>query len=292
MRVARIKGEYMLKLNEKYFSKKLTYSIWFLMAFQAGYVNVGGFFISGSFVSHVTGTSSRIGMGIANFDMLVLATFLTVLFAFIGGAAFAGHHIGRQQEEGKQPRYLLVSIVKSVFFGLVLLLSEFDLVFSGSELAELGLNANIINILMIFFLSFCCGVQNSTCALATNGFLKPTHMTGLSTDIGIFLTKTFAWKKRDCEQYRDSIHKNNLRISILTSFIFGGVIATMIFSYNGHYGFLFPFMSSLCFVTVGIAQDVRKVAAKSFSIRTAQGSLLITFITTIVFGLNAFFKLI
>lgn len=281
----------MLKLNEKYFSKRFTYSIWFLMAFQAGYVNVGGFFISGNFVSHVTGTSSRIGMGIANFDLLVLATFLTVLFAFIGGAAFAGHHIGRREEEGLEPRYLMVSIVKSIFFGLVLLLSEFDLVFTTAEINAMGLSDHLIKIFMIFFLSFCCGIQNSTCALATNGFLKPTHMTGLSTDIGIFLTKTLAWKK-DKSKYDDSVHKNNLRMSILASFIFGGVVATMIFSYNGHYGFLFPFISSLCFVTVGFVQDVKKVSAESFSIRTAKGSLLVTFITTLIFGLNAFFKLV
>ena len=74
------------------------------------------------------------------------------------------------------------------FFGLVLLLSTLV------DNQIYGLTKDHINLLIIFFLSFCCGVQNSTCALATNGFLKPTHMTGLSTDVGIMLTKVFAWK--------------------------------------------------------------------------------------------------
>lgn len=273
----------MLRLENENYSEKFTYSLWFLMAFQAGYVNVGGLFTSGNFVSHVTGTSSQIGMGLARFDLVILATFCTVLLAFITGAAFSGHFIGRLKEEGKEPQYVLVMGVKAFFFGLVLLLSGV----SWSTL--LGVNQDAINLLIIFFLSFCCGVQNSTCALSTNGFLKPTHMTGLSTDIGIFLTKINAWDQKS-PKFQEEHKKNILRVCILGSFIFGGVVSTMIFSHNGHYGFLYPFVSSLCFFAMAIMRDVQKIGVNTISFNAMKGSILVVFITTLLFGINGFVR--
>jgi hypothetical protein len=122
--------------------------------------------------------------------------------AFIGGAAFAGNYIGNYKDMGKKPRYILVTSIKCLFFFLILLLSELD-----SQNA-LHLSQNAVNTLIIFFLSFCCGVQNSTCALSTNGFLKPTHMTGLSTDIGINLIKHFPFKKAKTKEDEEAKKKN------------------------------------------------------------------------------------
>lgn len=276
----------MLRLDDnKYFSQSLTYGFWLLMAFQAGYVNVGGFFVSGSFVSHVTGTSSRIGMGVSDLNLIVVLTFLTVLIAFISGAAFSGYHIGRRQESGLDQKYTLVLSVKAIFFGLVLILS------THKEDMAVVMTKEYVNLFIIFFLSFCCGVQNATCALSTGGFLKPTHMTGLSTDIGIFLTKVFAWKKSDRKKYHEEIRKNKLRMSILFSFIFGGIVASLIFQQNGHYGFFFPFASSICFLFMGLIRDLKKNFQESFSFQTAKGSVWATFVLTLLFGINAFISI-
>jgi uncharacterized membrane protein YoaK (UPF0700 family) len=254
------------------------------MSFQAGYVNVGGFYTSGNFVSHVTGTSSQIGRGLAAFDYTMLLTFLTILIAFIAGAAFAGFHIGRALELKKDPNYILVLAVKSFFFGLIFILS-------GEAISPLsGYPQETLNILIIFLLSFCCGVQNSTCAISTNGFLKPTHMTGLSTDIGIFFSKLLAWKKNDHTKFKEERKKNRLRVGILASFIFGGAIAAMIFNFNGHYGFLFPFISSMCFLILGILQDIKKISSDGILIRSAKNSILATFLITLFFGVEAYIK--
>jgi uncharacterized membrane protein YoaK (UPF0700 family) len=272
----------MLKLeNNKRFSQKFVWAVWLLMAFQAGYVNVGGFYTSGSFVSHVTGTSSNIGIGLAKFDMMFLLTFVTVLFAFIGGAAFAGNFIGVYKDLGRKPRYVLVATVKCVFFFMILLLSELD-----SQNA-LYLSQNAINTLIIFFLSFCCGVQNSTCALTTNGFLKPTHMTGLSTDIGINLVKHFPFTKAKTDEDREARKKNNLRLAILFSFIFGGVIASAIFTKNAHYGFIFPFLSALCFLVMGLIYEQEHILANNNLLRATKLSLFTIFFATLAIGVTS-----
>jgi uncharacterized membrane protein YoaK (UPF0700 family) len=238
----------MLKLDGRNFSKSFTLSLWYLMSFQAGYINVGGFIIFGNFVSHVTGTSSQIGMGVGSSNVQQIFTFVTILIAFITGAAFSGYFIGRRIEEGVEPKFLLVNGVKAALFGIILVLSEIHF-----------LNNDSLNtLIMVFILSVCCGIQNSSCALATDGFLKPTHMTGLSTDVGINMTKIFAWKKTNNQKYQKELRKNLTRVCILFFFILGGVAAYQIFSYNGHYGFVFPFISSLLLFTYTYFLDKRK----------------------------------
>lgn len=268
----------MLKIDKnEFFSQKFVYLIWMIMSFQAGYVNVGGFYTSGAFVSHVTGTSSNIGIGISRYDITFLLNFLVILIAFITGAAFASYYISKKQDEGKDPNYLRVLFIKSLFFFMVLLLSEMDLI-----LPDL-MSAATVNTWIIFFLSFCCGIQNSTCAQATGGFLKPTHMTGLSTDIGINLARYFK-PGVDKAKREEELHKNNLRISILGSFISGGVIASFIFTKNGHYGFIFPFLSSVCFLGLGIARDKQYFKDYKLVQFALKGSIIATFVITLAIG--------
>lgn len=271
----------MLKIDKnKYFSQNFVYVIWFIMAFQAGYINVGGFYTSGAFVSHVTGTSSNIGIGIANFDLTFLLNFIVILLAFISGAAFAGHYIAKYQDDERDPRYLRVLTVKSFFFFLVLLLSEMDILFPKM------LSDTTIDTWIIFFLSFCCGIQNSTCAIATGGFLKPTHMTGLSTDVGINIARYYFNFKGDKAVAKQEIKKNNLRICILVSFISGGVISSFIFTKNGHYGFIFPFLSSLCFLNLGLVRHTKFFENSRFIQVVAKGSIILTFVITFLIGVN------
>ncbi len=267
----------MLNLEGGKFSKPFTLGIWMLMAFQAGYVNVGSFSIFGNFASHVTGTSSQIGMALAGGKSEIFFTFLTILAAFITGAAIPGHFIGRMKEEGKRQNFELVSAVKAFFFGLVLILSL------GEHSHLLRLSSETIHLVMVFFLSFCCGIQNATCILATGGFLKPTHMTGLSTDIGIALTKVFAYRAQP-KLYAEELRKNFVRLGILCAFIFGGGIAALIFAKNGAYGFIFPFFSSLCFFGVSLAGEKAQRGYESVLCKTGHSLVLAAFIATLFIG--------
>lgn len=208
----------------------------FAAPFQAGYVNVGAFHIAdGFFVSHVTGTGSMIGMGIGKLDLTVFITFLTVLVSFILGAALSGYYLKYYTETNRRPRYSLVMFIKFIFFGFVLVLSEFDLFYTSKEVLYIS------HLLMLFLLSFCCGIQNSSSSFATKGFLKPTHMTGLSTDLGLNLYQLFV-RTND-----DEFSNLKKRFYILISFIIGGTFSELIFSIQGHYGFLFPFLSAFIF---------------------------------------------
>lgn len=272
----------MLKFNEEdETSKYFELFIWLLMSFQAGYVNVGGFVIFGNFVSHVTGTTSQIGMGVASINFEQLITFVGLLVTFILGSAFAGHFLGRKMEENKEPEFIIVTFVKAVLFGFVLLISEHYFTDMSME----------VKLTLVYLLSLACGMQNATCAIATNGFLKPTHMTGLSTDIGINLTKVFAYKKTDEKKYRDEINKNRLRFKILGSFIAGGVIAGLIFAHNGHYGFLFPFVSSFLMLMVSILSERSPNSVNGPVLKFARSSIVGIFIITLCLGVWSSFNI-
>jgi len=262
----------MLRLDNHDLPNKFKLFIWFLMSFQAGYINVGGFLIFGNFVSHVTGTSSQIGMGVAEVNFEQILTFFTLLVAFIAGAAFAGHFIGRNLLEGKEPQYTLVTGSKVFIFSLILIVSEYYFINSSYE----------VKLFLVLLLSLVCGIQNATCSLATNGFLKPTHMTGLSTDIGINFSKVMGYDKKS-KEYKEEREKNRIRFGILGSFMAGGSIAYFIFTHNGHYGFLFPFLSSICMLMTSIiSEQVPDTNVKKLKI--AQSSIMGVFLTTLIFG--------
>ncbi len=254
----------MIPFNHDSYSKKFLLFLLYLAPFQAGYINVGAFHIAdGFFVSHVTGTSSMIGMGIGKLDLTIFVTFLTVLLSFILGASFAGYYLKYYKEVGREPRYSFVMFVKFLFFGIILLLSESDLFLTSKEVLYAS------HLLMLFLLSFCCGVQNSSSSISTGGFLKPTHMTGLSTDVGANLYMFFI--KSDREEYE----KLKTRIVILFSFILGGTLAELIFSIQGHYGFLFPFLTSFIFWFYS-NQAVKKLRLKFGFIQVTLSLVLIS----------------
>ena len=63
----------------------------------------------------------------------------------------------------------------------------------------------------------------------------------------------------------------------------GGSIAYFIFTHNGHYGFLFPFLSSICMLMTSIiSEQVPDTNVKKLKI--AQSSIMGVFLTTLIFG--------
>ncbi len=268
----------MIELDKESFSSKYKQFIWMLAPFQAGFINVGAYSLAGGFfVSHVTGTSSMTAVGIARLDPFIFATFFTVLLSFILGAGLSGYFIKYKKEETGKADYATVMFIKFIFFGIILILSEFDVFFPSREVIEIS------HILMLFLLSFCCGVQNSSSSLATGGFLKPTHMTGLSTDVGIHLFRFFSRKtQKQSLEYKHTI----LRIKILASFIIGGVFSEVIFSTQGHYGWIFPFLSSMFFFLISKSKSNTVQLTRKFQVLKA--SLTAVFVTTIAVGVVSY----
>ena len=154
---------------------------------------------------------------------------------------------------GEEPNYILVSLVKSIVFGFVL--------FAGVEgfFGEFNTAKTISesDFFIIPMLCFACGIQNSTCSQSTNGFLKPTHLTGLSTDIGIHFGRLHALKANNDKNYTKERNRNFIRLGIFASFSSGAAVSFLVFKRFEYTAFIFPFVTSVIFLLISVEEEIK-----------------------------------
>jgi uncharacterized membrane protein YoaK (UPF0700 family) len=69
---------------------KRNLAIWMTMAFQAGYLNTGGFLACHTFVSHVTGYATLFGTHLYQKDIATATSILTMPLLFLLGSMISG----------------------------------------------------------------------------------------------------------------------------------------------------------------------------------------------------------
>src|SRR4051812_35147259 len=78
---------------------------WFLLSFNAGCINAGGFMATGRFVSHVTGFATLFGVDLVNQQLEGAMGILSVPIFFLLGAFLAGLLIDRPILRKKKPHF-------------------------------------------------------------------------------------------------------------------------------------------------------------------------------------------
>jgi len=135
---------------------------WFL-AICAGFVNAVSFRTWGLYVSHVTGSTTAIGLRIA--EIGELGDTLWLVFAFLVGAFACGLLIDRNT----------MHFLGKAFYGAALVGNSLLLVaatFASSRLAS------------ACFAAAASGLQNAMCTSHFGAVVRTTHVTGTVTDIG------------------------------------------------------------------------------------------------------------
>ena len=202
---------------------------WALLAFAAGGVNVGAFLACQQFVSHVTGTLTRIGADAGN--MLGL-DYLLVLFSFMLGAGGAVVMVRKLGEEGRALPYWMPLALVSVVLVAVAALGEAGAfgVFGGSVEAA-------PDFALLCVLSFAMGMQNAAVALSTGMAVRTTHMTGPATDLAVAAATLFVGKPEERTRARQSVV---LRATKLSAFVGGAVAMVPLCSRVGFLAFVVP----------------------------------------------------
>ena len=153
---------------------------WLMLTFASGSVNAAALVACERYVTHVTGTVTRLGMAATHVGLLL--DFAAVLVAFIAGAATSALLVNARVRRGKQPRYasalfMVCAITAAVgILGHAGVLGEF-----GGPPDETG------DFVFLSALSFASGLQNAAVATATGMLVRTTHLTGPATDLGIHL---------------------------------------------------------------------------------------------------------
>ncbi len=229
----------MYRLDREKFTAKPYVFLWALLGFQAGFINAFGFLSCGRYVSHVTGFGTQIGVSLASSHFWFALELLGFPLSFILGAFTSGVLTIARIERQQRPHFELliaampVIILFLVFLGTTGLFGPF-----GEHLVS------IRDFVLLFSLSFLCGLQNACFAIMTRGQIRTTHLTGISTDIGSELARIHLGKLSG-KELEISQRANFSRIATFVAFASGSIISVIVCQRINYLGLLVPFCTSI-----------------------------------------------
>ena len=207
---------------------------WALLAFQGGYINVGGLLTVHIFVSHITGFSAHLSTSLIQGELRHSIYFLFVPIFFLIGAFFSSIFTEVRKKSHKPPVYVHILSVLSLIFLIITVLGFFGFFGQFGEPFE-----SLRDFILLSVLAFACGSQNAIFTHYSKSIIRTTHLTGITTDLGIGLAKSIVSKDKN-EHYL-----NRIRIDLIISFIFGSILAAFLFPKLHYLGFLVPAVISL-----------------------------------------------
>ncbi|MGZ3694586.1 MAG: YoaK family protein [Bdellovibrionota bacterium] len=226
-----------------------THLFWFLLSFLAGSVNAGGFLAAQRFVTHLTGFATLFGIAAARGTWGSAFGILSVPVYFLGGVMLSAYFVDRRIYLNLRPRYgFVMSLVGGCLFLAALggWLNWFGVFGHEPVLRE--------DYFLLALLCGASGLQNAAISTASGASVRTTHLTGLTTDLGIGIVRAFYEPRR----YKAEMKAAWLRVGTIVSFLGGSAVGAFVYMKGQYLGFLLP--SALAFVAVAETQrSVRRL---------------------------------
>lgn len=233
------------KIHEKADFK--TYFGWLMLSFLAGNVNTGGFLSAQTFVSHVTGFATLSGISLERGYIMESLGFLTIPAFFLGGVMLSGYLTEKQSAKSHGQKFAPVMGLVAAILGVV---SLFGYV---GWFGQFGSAANLEHdYFLLALLCGACGLQNAAITSATGSTIRTTHLTGLTTDLGLGLIRAEVYPQSN-EQKAADRHANKLRLLTVIAFTLGSAVGAFMYIRFHYLGFLLP----MC-IAIYAAWDARK----------------------------------
>ena len=185
-----------------------------LLSFVAGIVNVVGFLAVQKLTTNVTGHFAFMVEEALKFNMHQSLFYFIYIFSFLFGAFFSNFIIEITEKVTDRYIYIIPVLIEAVILTVIALV-RFEYIVA---------NPNLIACAMLFAM----GLQNSLVTTISNSVVRTTHLTGLFTDLGIEISQLFFFKST--EQKAKLVSSIKLRMTIITAFFIGGIIAGLLFS--------------------------------------------------------------
>ena len=205
-----------------------------LSAFSAGMVNVLSVIIFFAFTSNITGHYAILAQEISKGNWIQAAVVFLWILIFFTGSMFSNLLIIHGNSYvGRYLAHAIPIIIETICILIVGVYLQF---FYTETLYETEL--------LVTLLLFAMGLQNGLTASISNGSVKTTHLTGLTTDLAItlsILTK---------EQFRNDIkvrEKGKLLFSIMIAYMLGAIISGILYYEIKYYTFYIVCLT-LCIV--------------------------------------------
>lgn len=212
----------------------------------AGMVNVLGYMHLGFYTSHMTGRVSGFGVDLAKGLYIEGTHLLELLAAFIVGAMLAATLI--EIAKGMHwPRYQLPLLIEALLLSAVLLFE----VLSDVPVVKLPEDQKIV---FAMFLAMSMGLQNALVARLSGAVIRTTHLTGLSTDLGVELVRVIRWfadttkgmtfgqrlRHVNVARKDGQLYKVRLYVTILCTFMTGAIVGGILTKLIGVLGMVVP----------------------------------------------------
>ncbi|RAV29914.1 YoaK family protein [Sinomicrobium soli] len=190
-----------------------------LTAFSAGMVNVTSVIIFFAFTSNVTGHYAILAEEISKGNWYQAAVVFAWIFMFFAGNFCSNMIIINFNQKNTYAAHATPLILEIL---CLLSVGTYGAFFYGETLGETEI--------MVGLMLFAMGIQNGLTASISNFSVKTTHLTGLTTDLGL-LTSMFT--KSEYRQNKALRAKANVLYAIATSYVTGGIFAGVVYQQIG-----------------------------------------------------------
>jgi uncharacterized membrane protein YoaK (UPF0700 family) len=191
---------------------------WLALACAAGSVNGFAFLSCEEFVSHITGTSTRVGLEWHHLGLA--AEYALVLGGFIAGAIASVIWLQARACRGKRPRWA------TPLCAVALILAGVAAAGHAGYFGPFGRQVTgEPPFILLSMLAFAMGLQNAAVASTTGLSVRTTHLTGPATDLGVHLGTAFF---ASGNERRDALKGAGLRLGKIVAFVVGAGVAVQL----------------------------------------------------------------
>ena len=185
------------------------------LAFVGGMVNVVGLLgFEHQAVTHLTGTTSMLAAALASLDVKTALHLAAIIGSFVAGNVISGFLV---QDSTLQlgRRYGIALLLESALLCVAVPLLDRSSMFG------------------IYSASCACGLQNAMVSTYSGAVIRTTHISGMFTDLGIFLGHTLRGLPVDSRRLR-------LCFLVITGFLCGGIAGAVAFRQFHHAALFIP----------------------------------------------------
>ena len=180
----------------------------FVLAFNAGIANAIGLLgFQHQAMSHLTGTTTMVGVALAEGHFGLTLHLLAVLGSFTFGAVVSAMIVNGGTLKISRRYYAVLFLEGAAFFAAAVLLQDGSTI--GHHLA-----------------SFACGAQNAMATTYSGSIVRTTHVTGVFTDIGIWLGQALRGHRQDLRQIK-------IHLALVSGFVVGGGAGAVLYAALG-----------------------------------------------------------
>lgn len=211
--------------------------LWAILAFMAGWINGGGFIACKRFVTHTTGFVTQFGYDLALAKWSDAIAMISIPLFFLCGAMIGAYFVDRPLQLGEKPKFHVLFFLISLFLVTVTALGTMDAFGTFGHEPEYWPAYILIALLCVS-----SGIQNACSTIASKNYVRTTHLTGYTTDLGISFVRLFSLK--DAGKIQHEVSQNKIRMIVIATFIIGTAMSSFIFIRVGYIGFIFPALIS------------------------------------------------